>query len=324
MSIAVQALSKKFGEVTALHDVTFEVPAGSLTALLGPSGGGKSTVLRIIAGLEEPDSGSVLIDGIDVTHVPTRDRGIGFCFQHYAPFRHMTVFDNVAFGLKVRHRPKAEITSRVHELLELVRLNGFSARYPSQLSGGQRQRMALARALAVEPRVLLLDEPFGALDAQVRKELRSWLRGLVEEMKVTTVLVTHDQEEAMEVADQIAVIRAGGLEQVGTPAECYDNPASEFVATFLGPATLHDGDWVRPHDLVLTKTPSGQGRPGVVERIAQLGFEVRVEVRLDDGSPTYVQLARRAFDELDLASGDRVYVAVAATIPIGQGRAREN
>jgi sulfate transport system ATP-binding protein len=276
-------------------------------------------MLRIIAGLEIPDGGSVFIDGIDVTRVPARDRGIGFCFQHYAPFRHLTVWDNVAFGLKVRHRPKAEIAARVTELLELVRLDGYAERYPSQLSGGQRQRMALARALAVAPKVLLLDEPFGALDAQVRKELRTWLRDLVEEMRVTTVLVTHDQEEAMEVADQIAIIRDGNLEQVGTPGDCYDHPASEFVATFLGPATLHDGDWVRPHDLVITMAPSDGARPGVIERITQLGFEVRVEIRLDDGSDTYVQLARRNFDELAPAIGDHVFVAVAATIPIGRG-----
>jgi sulfate/thiosulfate transport system ATP-binding protein len=326
MSIEVRSLSKRFGKVRAVHDFDLDIPAGSLTALLGPSGGGKSTVLRCIAGLEIPDAGSIFIDGVDVTRVPARDRGIGFCFQHYAPFRHMTVWDNVAFGLKIRHRPKPEIASRVTELLELVRLDGFAERYPSQLSGGQRQRMALARALAVAPRVLLLDEPFGALDAQVRKELRSWLRDLVEEMKVTTVLVTHDQEEAMEVADQIAIIREGNLEQVGTPAACYDNPANEFVATFLGPATLHDGDWVRPHDLVITTVPSEGARPGVIERITQLGFEVRVEIRLDDGADTYVQLARRNFDELAPSVGEHVFVAVAATIPIGgvSGRADAN
>ena len=256
MSIEVQGLSKKFGTAIAVEDVSFEVPAGSLTALLGPSGGGKSTVLRLIAGLEEPDSGSVHIDGDDVTHLPARERGIGFCFQHYAPFRHMSVWENVAFGLKVRHRPKAEIAARVAELLELVRLEGFAKRFPSQLSGGQRQRMALARALAVQPSVLLLDEPFGALDAQVRKELRTWLRHLHEEVKVTTVLVTHDQEEAMEVADHIALIRDGRLEQVGTPAECYDHPANEFVLTFLGPATRLNGSWVRPHEMVLARERS--------------------------------------------------------------------
>ena len=252
MSIEVRSISKTFGSTPALNDVSFEVPTGSLTALLGPSGGGKSTVLRIIAGLEVPDSGTVLINGDDVTRIPARARGIGFCFQHYAPFRHMTVWENVAFGLKVRKRPKAEIAARVHELLELVRLDGFAKRYPAQLSGGQRQRMALARALAVEPKVLLLDEPFGALDAQVRQELRTWLRELHDEVHVTTVLVTHDQEEAMEVADTIAIISHGELEQVGTPAECYDHPANEFVLRFLGPATLHNGGWVRPHDLEIS------------------------------------------------------------------------
>jgi sulfate transport system ATP-binding protein len=266
--------------------------------------------IRVIAGLEEPDAGRVLIDGEDVTHVPARERGIGFCFQHYAPFRHMTVWENVAFGLKVRHRPKAEIAARVAELLELVRLDGFSKRYPGQLSGGQRQRMALARALAVQPRVLLLDEPFGALDAQVRKELRTWLRELHEKIPVTTVLVTHDQEEAMEVADRIAVIRAGRLEQVGTPSECYDHPANEFVLTFLGPATRIGGAWVRPHDLKVTREPVPGGRPGRIERIVQLGFEVRLEVLLDDGTDTWVQLAKRSFEALAVGTGDRVHVHV--------------
>ena len=315
MSIVVESISKRFGSVVAIEDVSFEVPAGSLMALLGPSGGGKSTVLRIIAGLEVPDSGKVLIDDEDVTHVPARSRGVGFCFQHYAPFRHMTVWDNVAFGLKVRRRPKPEIAERVRELLDLVRLTGLSARYPSQLSGGQRQRMALARALAVEPRVLLLDEPFGALDAQVRRELRSWLRELHDEVQVTTVLVTHDQEEAMEVADQIAVVSEGRLEQVGTPAECYDNPVNEFVLRFLGPATRHEGSWVRPHDLVLSRELSKGARPGVVERVVQLGFEVRVEVVYADGTDTYVQLARRAYEDLGLSVGDDVFVLHAAPTP---------
>jgi sulfate transport system ATP-binding protein len=242
--------------------------------------------------------------------VPTRLRGIGFCFQHYAPFRHMTAWQNVAFGLKVRHRPKAEIAARVGELLELVRLTGYADRYPSQLSGGQRQRMALARALAVEPRVLLLDEPFGALDAQVRKELRIWLRELHEKVSVTTVLVTHDQEEAMEVADRIVLIRDGRLEQIGTPAECYDHPASEFVLTFLGPATRLGGTWVRPHDLTLSRTGGDGDRRGTIRRIVRLGFETRVEVVLDDGADTWVQLAGRAFDELAMAIGDPVYVSM--------------
>jgi sulfate transport system ATP-binding protein len=308
MSIEVHGISKRFGDAVAVDDVTFAVPAGSLTALLGPSGGGKSTVLRIVAGLEVPDAGSVLIDGRDVTREPARSRGIGFCFQHYAPFRHMTVYENVAFGLKVRRRPKAEVSARVAELLSLVRLDGLAGRYPSQLSGGQRQRMALARALAVQPKVLLLDEPFGALDAQVRKELRRWLRELHETVQVTTVLVTHDQEEAMEVADQVAVIRDGRLEQVGSPAECYDHPATPFVLTFLGPATRLGEDWIRPHDLEVTRQPLPGGTPAVVERITRLGFEVRLDLVLADGTSTWAQLARRDADALALSRGDEVYV----------------
>jgi sulfate transport system ATP-binding protein len=316
MSIEVRSISKTFGSVSALDDVSFTVENGSLTALLGPSGGGKSTVLRIIAGLETPDTGTVLIEGEDVTRVPARGRGIGFCFQHYAPFRHMNVWENVAFGLKVRKQSKPQIAARVTELLELVRLDGFAARYPAQLSGGQRQRMALARALAVEPRVLLLDEPFGALDAQVRQELRTWLRELHDQVHVTTVLVTHDQEEAMEVADTIAIISNGRLEQVGTPAECYDHPANEFVLRFLGPATLHNGEWVRPHDLELSRTPLADGTPAKVVRILHLGFEVRVEVRFEDGSTAYVQVARRPFDALGIVVGDDVFVADTNPIPL--------
>ena len=218
MGIVVENVAKKFGDFVALDDVSLNVRDGSLTALLGPSGGGKSTLLRVIAGLEEPDSGQVIIDGEDATAVPARKRGVGFVFQHYAPFKHMTVRDNVAFGLKIRKRSKEEIEERVTELLGLVHLEGFAGRYPSQLSGGQRQRMALARALAVRPKVLLLDEPFGALDATVRKELRAWLRRLHDEMHVTTVFVTHDQEEAMEVAEQIVVLNHGRIEQVGRAA----------------------------------------------------------------------------------------------------------
>ena len=251
MSIEVESISKRFGDAVALDDVSLEVPTGSLTALLGPSGGGKSTLLRIIAGLDTADSGIVRIEGEDLTHTPARSRGVGFCFQHYAPFRHLTVRRNVAFGLEIRHRPKAEIKARVDELLELVGLAHLGERYPSQLSGGQRQRMALARALAIEPKVLLLDEPFGALDAQVRTQLRLWLRDLHATLPVTTVLVTHDQEEAMEVADRLAIVNHGHLEQVGTPADMYDHPANEFVLTFLGSATRLDGQWVRPHDLVV-------------------------------------------------------------------------
>src|SRR5690242_20892745 len=221
MSIKVDSLTKKFGDFYALDDVSLEIPTGQLTALLGPSGGGKSTLLRIIAGLETADSGTVHIEGTEATHLPLQKRNVGFVFQHYAAFKHMTVAKNVAFGLEIRKRSKAETKKRVDELLELVHLSQFSHRLPSQLSGGQRQRMALARALAVEPTVLLLDEPFGALDAKVRKELRDWLRRLHDEVHVTTVFVTHDQEEALEVADEIVVINDGRIEQVGSPEQLY-------------------------------------------------------------------------------------------------------
>ena len=290
------------------------MPGGSLTALLGPSGGGKSTLLRVIAGLETPDTGTIEIDGEDLTGVPVRKRGIGFCFQHYAPFRHLTVRRNVAFGLEVRRLPKPAVRQKVDELLDLVKLTAFADRYPSQLSGGQRQRMALARALAIEPRVLLLDEPFGALDAQVRKQLRIWLRELHSKINVTTVLVTHDQEEAMEVADRLAIINEGRLEQVGAPADIYDHPANEFVLKFLGPATELDGAWVRPHDLVLHKTREApSARVATVERVTHLGFEVRVDLRLADGREIWVQLNRGNALELDLSPGDAVWVSPSKT-----------
>jgi sulfate transport system ATP-binding protein len=279
---------------------------------LGPSGGGKSTLLRVVAGLESPDTGTVEIDGLDLTGIPARERGIGFCFQHYAPFRHLTVRRNVAFGLEVRRRPKAEIREKVDELLDLVRIAHLADRYPSELSGGQRQRMALARALAIEPKVLLLDEPFGALDAQVRQQLRVWLRELHEKISVTTVLVTHDQEEAMEVADRLAIINEGRLEQVGAPAEIYDKPDNEFVMKFLGPATELDGTWVRPHDLVVHNEPGVGGQGASVERVTHLGFEVRVDLKLANGSSTWVQLSRGAAAELDLMPDDRVWVSRAA------------
>ncbi len=289
------------------------MPDGSLTALLGPSGGGKSTLLRVVAGLEVPDSGTIEFDGEDVTNVPVRDRGIGFCFQHYAPFRHLTVRRNVAFGLEVRKRPKDEIRAKVDELLDLVKIDHLADRYPSQLSGGQRQRMALARALAIEPQLLLLDEPFGALDAQVRQELRVWLRDLHEKISVTTVLVTHDQEEAMEVADHLAIINEGRLEQIGHPAEMYDHPSNEFVMKFLGPATQLDGVWVRPHDLVVHRDPGAGDYAGRVERVTLLGFEVRVDVAMDRGEPTWVQLSRGAATELGLSPGDPVWISRAGT-----------
>jgi sulfate/thiosulfate transport system ATP-binding protein len=313
VSIHVGSISKRFGDAVALDDVTLEVPSGSLTALLGPSGGGKSTLLRIIAGLDSPDSGTVRIDGEDLTRTPARSRGVGFCFQHYAPFRHLTVRRNVAFGLEIRRRPKAEIAARVDELLELVGLVHLGDRYPSQLSGGQRQRMALARALAIEPKVLLLDEPFGALDAQVRTQLRQWLRDLHDTLHVTTVLVTHDQEEAMEVADRLAVVNHGRLEQVGAPTEMYDHPANEFVLTFLGSATRLDGAWVRPHDLAVHRVgdvpPPAGAAEGAVTRVTHLGFEVRVDVALAGGGDCWVQLSRGTAADLGLEPGQRVWVA---------------
>src|SRR4051812_48942121 len=268
MSIQVRNVSKAFGDFAALHDVSIDIPSGSLTALLGPSGGGKSTLLRVIAGLEQPDAGVVEIDGAEATALPPQRRGVGFVFQHYAAFKHMSVWRNIAFGLQIRKRPKAEIKRRVHELLELVHLEQFADRYPSQLSGGQRQRMALARALAVEPEVLLLDEPFGALDAQVRKELRNWLRRLHDEVHVTTVFVTHDQEEAMDVADHIVVIAGGRVEQTGTSDELYESPANDFVMSFLGPVTRLNGDLVRPHDLELLPSPADGTVEATVVRVA--------------------------------------------------------
>jgi sulfate/thiosulfate transport system ATP-binding protein len=319
MSIRVEGITKHFGDAVALDDVSLEVETGSLTALLGPSGGGKSTLLRIIAGLDTPDAGTVHIEGEDLTATPARSRGVGFCFQHYAPFRHLTVRRNVAFGLEIRRRPKAEIAARVDELLELVGLRHLGERYPSQLSGGQRQRMALARALAIEPKVLLLDEPFGALDAQVRTQLRQWLRDLHDTLHVTTVLVTHDQEEAMEVADRLAIVNHGHLEQVGTPREMYDHPANEFVLTFLGPATRLGGAWVRPHDLALHRVDDGPQPAGAVDgtvaRVTHLGFEVRVDVTLADGA-CWVQLSRGMAADLHLAPGQRVWV-----VPLAQAGA---
>ena len=306
--ITVHGLSKRYGDFAALDDVSLEIPDGELTALLGPSGSGKSTLLRVIAGLEVPDEGRVEIAGRDATHVAPQRREIGFVFQHYAAFKHMTVRDNVAFGLTIRKRPKPEIEEKVSELLRIVGLDGFQRRYPAQLSGGQRQRMALARALAVEPRVLLLDEPFGALDAKVRAELRTWLRRLHEEVHVTTVLVTHDQEEAMEVADRIAVLDAGRVQQVGAPRELYETPANPFVMGFLGPvARLGDG-LVRPHDLDVSVDRLADAREALVERVVHLGFEVRIELLLDDGETAWAQVTRAEAEALELHHGDIVWV----------------
>jgi sulfate/thiosulfate transport system ATP-binding protein len=309
--IAVREVTKTFGDFVALQDVSLEIPDGSLTALLGPSGSGKSTLLRIIAGLEEPDSGKVEIHGTEATHVPPQRRGIGFVFQHYAAFKHMTVRDNVAFGLRIRKVPKQRVRERVDELLGVVGLAGYHERYPNQLSGGQRQRMALARALAVEPKVLLLDEPFGALDAKVRAELREWLRRLHEEVHVTTLLVTHDQEEAMSIADNIAVMDNARIEQVGGPRELYDRPANHFVMGFLGPVARLDGELVRPHDIAIDAHPEHGGREAQVRRVSHLGFEVRVELVLPEGEPVYAQLTRTEAEELDLVSGDIVWLRTA-------------
>ena len=282
--------------------------SGSLTALLGPSGSGKSTLLRVIAGLEVADAGDVFISGKEATALAPQKRGVGFVFQHYAPFKHMTVWDNVAFGLSIRKRPKAEIAKRVGDLLELVQLAGLGKRYPSQLSGGQRQRMALARALAPEPEVLLLDKPFGGLDARVRVELREWLLRLHDEMHVTTIFVTHDQEEALELADSIVVMNKGHVEQIAPPRELYDDPSNEFVMSFVGPVNKLGDAWVRPHDIDLGHEPNGSTREAQIERVVRLGFETRVDLVRDDGERLHVQLTRDEADELELDTGDIVYV----------------
>jgi sulfate/thiosulfate transport system ATP-binding protein len=316
MAIEVRNVGKRFGDFVALDDVSITVGDGALTALLGPSGSGKSTLLRIIAGLETPDSGKVVIGGEDVTRAPARNRGVGFVFQHYAPFKHMTVQDNVAFGLSVRKRPKREISARVAELLGLVRLDGLAGRYPSQLSGGQLQRMALARALAVQPQVLLLDEPFGALDAQVRAELRAWLRRLHDEIHVTTIFVTHDQEEAMEVAEQIVVMNEGRIEQAGSPRTLYESPSNEFVMSFIGPVNRIGDAFLRPHDIQILggagPDSTGEGSEALIERVVHLGFEVRVELKLDDGREIWAQVTREQAEELELREGQILFVRVPA------------
>ena len=320
-AITVRGANKHYGDFAALDDVDFDVPSGSLTALLGPSGSGKSTLLRAIAGLDQPDTGTITINGEDVTHVPPQRRGIGFVFQHYAAFKHLTVRDNVGFGLRIRKRPKAEIKEKVDNLLEVVGLSGFQTRYPNQLSGGQRQRMALARALAVDPQVLLLDEPFGALDAKVREDLRAWLRRLHDEVHVTTVLVTHDQAEALDVADRIAVLNKGRIEQVGSPTDVYDTPANAFVMSFLGAVSSLNGTLVRPHDIRVGRNPdmaiassddSVQATgvlKAVIDRIVVLGFEVRVELTAaSNNTPFTAQITRGDAEALGLKEGDTVYV----------------
>jgi sulfate/thiosulfate transport system ATP-binding protein len=309
VAIEAHSVTKTFGDFIAVEDVSISVPTGSLTALLGPSGSGKSTLLRLISGLEQPDDGRVVIEGNDITGLPPQRRGIGFVFQHYAAFKHLTVRKNVAFGLEIRRRPRAEISKRVDELLELVQLTGLAKRYPAQLSGGQRQRMALARALAVEPTVLLLDEPFGALDARVRKELRAWLRRLHEEVHVTTIFVTHDQEEAMEIADQIVLMNQGRVEQIGGARDLYEQPANEFVMSFIGPVSHFGEELVRPHDIDVRREPNGSAERATVERVVHLGFEVRADLALEDGREVWVQMTRDEANALDLRQGAQVFVA---------------
>ncbi|AFN63053.1 Probable sulfate ABC transporter, ATP-binding protein SysA [Mycobacteroides abscessus subsp. abscessus] len=330
-TITVRGANKHYGDFAALDNIDFDVPSGSLTALLGPSGSGKSTLLRSIAGLDNPDSGTITINGRDVTGVPPQRRDIGFVFQHYAAFKHLTVWENVAFGLKIRKKPKAEIKKKVDDLLEVVGLSGFHTRYPAQLSGGQRQRMALARALAVDPQVLLLDEPFGALDAKVREDLRAWLRRLHDEVHVTTVLVTHDQAEALDVADRIAVLNKGRIEQVGSPEDLYDRPANSFVMSFLGPVAKLNGILVRPHDIRVGRNADlaraaaeGTGETtgvtkATVDRVVYLGFEVRVELTsAATGEQFTAQITRGDAEALGLREGDPVYVRVTRVPDVGE------
>lgn len=323
MSISVIGANKNYGDFAALDDVSIEIPAGSLTSLLGPSGSGKSTLLRAIAGLDSLDSGTIEINGRDVSHASPQQRDIGFVFQHYAAFKHMTVRENIAFGLKIRKRSKAEVNKKVDELLEVVGLEFVQKRYPSQLSGGQRQRMALARALAVDPQVLLLDEPFGALDAKVRDDLRRWLRQLHEEVHVTTVLVTHDQQEALDVSDRIAILNKGRIEQVGTPDDLYDRPDNVFVASFLGSVSRLNGQLVRPHDIRIGRTsemtfPTGDGADtgvvrATVNRVVNLGFETRVELTAaTTGEEFIAQITRGDQNALELAAGQTVYARATA------------
>ncbi|MGA7933858.1 MAG: TOBE-like domain-containing protein [Kovacikia sp.] len=324
MGIVVENVSKRFGSFQAVSEVNLEIKTGSLMALLGPSGSGKSTLLRLIAGLEKPDTGRILLTGEDATHRNVQDRNIGFVFQHYALFKHLTVRKNIAFALEIRKTPPNKVKERVQELLELIQLEGLGDRYPSQLSGGQRQRVALARSLAVAPKVLLLDEPFGALDAKVRKDLRAWLRRLHDEVHVTTVFVTHDQEEAMEVADEIVVMNLGKVEQVGTPAEIYDHPASAFVMSFIGPVNIlpstsrmfgangfessHPEVFLRPQDIWVETSPADSLVPATVSRIIHLGWEIQAELTLDDGQVVTAHLTRDRFDDLNLEPQQRVFV----------------
>jgi sulfate transport system ATP-binding protein len=316
MSISVEHVSRRFGNFIALDDINLDVGSGELVALLGPSGSGKTTLLRIIAGLEHQDRGRVLFHGHDASHTHVRERQVGFVFQHYALFDHMTIFENVAFGLNVRPRharlPRAQIRQRVGDLLELVQLGPLSQRFPNQLSGGQRQRVALARALAVEPKVLLLDEPFGALDAKVRKELRRWLRRLHDEVHVTSLFVTHDQEEALEISDRVVIMKAGKIEQIGTPDEVYHTPATPFVYEFLGDVNTFQGRqlaYARPHEIEVSRERQGEDSIAVtVEHVAARGSLVRVELSTGPVVRTIeADLTRERLAELALVKGQHVY-----------------
>lgn len=323
MAIAVKNITKRFGNFVAVDNVSFDIGHGQLVALLGPSGSGKSTLLRVISGLDTPDSGEVYLTGEEATEVPTQKRNVGFVFQHYALFKHMTVWENIAFGLEVRKVRKEKIKARVDELLSLVQLQGYARRFPSQLSGGQRQRVALARALAPEPKVLLLDEPFGALDSKVRAELREWLRRLHDEMHVTSLFVTHDQEEALEVSDVVVVINKGKVEQIGTPQEVYENPKTPFVTSFLGPVNILPGHlfgkkgeektYVRPHEMHLTyDVAAGEKKkvlPALIKRLNRVGAHVKIDLVLADGSPLHVHLSRERVKELELVEGQQVFVS---------------
>jgi sulfate transport system ATP-binding protein len=330
MTIEVQKISKSYGATRVLRDVDLKIDSGELVSLLGPSGSGKTTLLRVIAGIEQadPGSGPVVFDGEDVSSVDLGKRGIGFVFQHYALFKHMSVFENIAFGLRAkprRERPnEAQIQEKVTSLLDLIQLGNFAQRFPSQLSGGQRQRVALARALAVEPRVLLLDEPFGALDATVRRELRRWLRRLHDTIHVTTLFVTHDQEEALEVSDRVAVMNAGRIEQFAPPQEVYEKPASAFVFKFLGNYNLFHSRagnakanaLVRPHDIVLhrdAETAGPDGEEGIVSHIGFSGPVVKIEIERTDKTHVDVEAPTQTLHELNIKRGDRIWFALRAT-----------
>jgi sulfate/thiosulfate transport system ATP-binding protein len=321
VSISLENVSTSFGAQRVLDHVSDVVPTGSLTALLGPSGSGKSTLLRVVAGLAPLDEGRVVFDVRDVTDLPTRHRRIGFCFQDYAPFWHMTVADNVGFGLSAQRVPRERRRREVAELLDLVHIGDLAERYPRQLSGGQRQRMALARALAIKPEVLLLDEPFAALDAQVRGDLRAWVRSLQRELAITTILVTHDQLEAMEVADRIVILHQGRIEQTGAPDEVYDRPANDFVRGFLGPTTSLDGVAYRPHQLELARTGEAGTRARVTD-VARLGFEVRVSVHDERGETTWVQLTHDEAARRGVAVGDEVVVRPRGPYVVASGASR--